>query len=387
VKVALISHEGGGISSVSRSLSERLSSRKIHTVVFTTTKSRIFHVQRINDYLKIARFPVPNVPPRSFLFQSLHNNCLIGLLKKFTIIHGMSPDASFALSGQMKKVGKPFVSSIHGDPRAGQRVFFHQPLPTWSPKEIGFYVFEFPLHDYAISKVLENSGHTIVCSKTALENLRSYKNLNLQRTSVIYNGIDIRDIESRKIESNAENKNLSIVYAGRLFWAKGIMHLLAAFKMLMETNKDVQLKVFGQGPLRESIEKFIIHSGLKENVQLLGQVSHSKLLSEIHRATVVAFPSLQEAQSMFMLEAMACRKPVVAFDYPFAREIVSSGFSGLLANPGDVQDLCVKIQLLLSDEGFRTRIGENAFNYVKNKHDLDSVTDAHIDIYERVTAN
>jgi glycosyltransferase involved in cell wall biosynthesis len=298
----------------------------------------------------------------------------------------MSPDASFALSGQIKKLKKPFVSTIHGDPRAGQKVFFHQPLSTWGFREVGYYVVEFPLHDYGISKILDNSNHTIVCSKSALKDLRSYKSLKLAKTSVIYNAVYIQEIEHVKCQPDSK-RTLSIVFAGRLFWAKGVMYLLRAFKGLRKTNQNVQLRIFGQGPLQKEIEKFIFQSDLDNSAILFGQVSHQRLINELRNADVVAFPSLQEAQSMFMLEAMSCKKPVVAFDFPFNRELISDNESGLLATAGNIQDLGDKIQLLLSDKDLRLRIGNNAFDHVKAEHNWDKIVNAHVDIYENLCSN
>jgi glycosyltransferase involved in cell wall biosynthesis len=309
------------------------------------------------------------------------------LLEKFSVIHGMSPDASFALSGQIKKLKKPFVSTIHGDPRVGQKVFFRQPLSTWGFKEVGYYVLEFPLHDYGINKILGNSNHTIVCSKSALEDLRSYKSLRLAETSVIYNAVDIQEIECVKCQSYSNDRTLSIVFAGRLFWAKGVMHLLRAFKVLRETNQNVQLRIFGQGPLQKEIKRFVIRSDLETSAKLFGQVSHQRLVNELRNADVVAFPSLQEAQSMFMLEAMSFEKPIVAFDLPFNQELISDNESGLLARPGNIQDLSDKIQLLLSDKNLRSRIGTNAFNHVKTEHNWDKIVNAHINIYENLCSN
>ena len=50
-----------------------------------------------------------------------------------------------------------------------------------------------------------------------------------------------------------------------------------------------------------------------------------------------------------MLEALACGRPLVAFDYPFAREYVTDSHSGLLARPGDIDDLAEKIRLLIRE--------------------------------------
>jgi glycosyltransferase involved in cell wall biosynthesis len=357
------------------------------TAIFTSTTLDTYQVENVNEYLRIVRFPVPNVPPRSFLFQFLHFNGLLKLLSRYSVVHGMSPDASFALSCQVKKMNKPFVSTIHGDPRISQKQFLRQPLSSWGLKEIGYYVIEFPLHDYAITKILDNSDHTVVCSKSALEDLKSYNNLKLAKTTVIFNGVDIPKIERAASESTNENEEHSIVFAGRLFWAKGVLHLLRAFKIIRETNPHVQLRIFGQGPLQKEVRKFVFQSDLEDSVKLFGHVSHRELLSEIQKADVVAFPSLQEAQSMFMLEAMAFKKPVVAFNLPFARELISHLNSGLLANPGDFRDLASKIQLLLSDEGLRLRLGNNAFNHVKTKHNWDTIVDAYLCVYRSICRN
>jgi hypothetical protein len=82
-------------------------------------------------------------------------------------------------------------------------------------REIGYYVIEFPLHDYGITKILDNSDHVVVCSRSALEDLKTYNNLKLERTTVIYNGVDTPETERVDNESRYQNENQSIVFAGR----------------------------------------------------------------------------------------------------------------------------------------------------------------------------
>jgi glycosyltransferase involved in cell wall biosynthesis len=81
---------------------------------------------------------------------------------------------------------------------------------------------------------------------------------------------------------------------------------------------------------------------------------------------------------------MACSKPVVAFDVPYSREIVSNNSSGLLAKPYEVDDLSAKIELLASDEKLRRRIGQAARNYVRKNHNWDIQVEEYLKVYERV---
>lgn len=95
----------------------------------------------------------------------------------------------------------------------------------------------------------------------------------------------------------------------------------------------------------------------------MGHVPHRKLIGEIMNADALVFPSLSEAQPMIILEAMACGKPVVAFDLPFAREIISDMSNGLLVKFNDIGDLSMKTRLLISDEKLRRRLGQAAHDY------------------------
>jgi len=208
----------------------------------------------------------------------------------------------------------------------------------------------------------------------------------MSKVSVIYNGVNFDEIDNVKIDYENMNgrNNLSIVFAGRLFWLKGIIHLLKAFEILRRDFKDLDLKIFGEGPEEHRIRGFVSNMGLKDNVRLQGRVPHKNLIAEIKKSDVVVLPSLYEAQPMFALEAMACKKPLVAFDIRFAREIVTNGHNGLLAEAYDVKDLSEKIRLILSDKKFRFEIGQNAYEYVKREHNWNTQVEKYLDVYKNV---
>jgi len=384
MKVALISHEGGGTASVCYGLGQSLAKKKINTTIFTGTPKRVQQIEKLNDYLEIIRMPILNFPPRALWFQVLHIRKLLNLLKDYTVIHGVSPDASFVLAFYKKKLRKPFVATIHGSIRAMQKAFVNTPVSCWTRGDFGFHVIEFPLHDYTISKILSGSDHIAVCSFTVLEELKIYRSLDVKKATVIYNGINLDEIENTKASSTNKEDDLSIIYAGRLFWTKGAIFLLKALQILRQDFKNVHLKIFGSGPLENRIREFVADADLRDCVSFRGHVSHKNLLAEVKTADLVVHPSIYEAQPMFALEAMACRKPVVVFDAPWGRELISNKNNGLLARMCDVKDLSNKIQLLLLDRKLRTKLGENAYNYVKQKHNWDIQVQKYLRMYEEV---
>jgi glycosyltransferase involved in cell wall biosynthesis len=286
-----------------------------------------------------------------------------------------------------RKLNKPLVASYHGVPAYELKAFLNSPISCWTAGDFACYVLEHPLNGNFIRLSLTNSDHVISCSYTILNELRSaYENLDLKNSSVIYNGINFDEIES--IENNlikTENGNaLTLIYYGRLYWLKGITYLIKAFKLLMHDYPNLNLKIFGKGPLKRRIQALASDLGLKDKIHVLGQIPRTKLLMEIMKADVAVLPSLREAQPISVLEAMACKKPVVVFNFPFASEYIKDSYNGLLAEPKDPKDLASKISTLLSDKKFRRRLGQNAYKYVKQHHNWDNLIDKYIEVYKKV---
>ena len=386
MKVALISHEGGGIRSVTAGLAKSLAKRKIETTIFSGITRSKGKIEQIDDYLQIVRLPIPDFPPRGLWFQFLHLKRLSRSLSNFTVVHGVSPPASFGLTFFKKRIPKPFVTTIHDSYRPGQKAFVNQPLSQWTMSDIGYNFMIYPLYDLSISRILASSSHTTFCSYSVLSEISTFKSFDHNKTSVISNGLDFDEIESVKNPQTNQRNGISILYAGRLFWMKGIMLLLEAFNQLKDI-KNVSLNIFGRGPLRQKIERFILNHGLKGRVNCLGHISHKKLIGEIKKSDFVVHPGLYEAQPMILLEAMGCRKPVVAFDLPFARELVSNMNNGLLAKAGDIDDLSNKMRIFISDKDLRHKMGQSAYYHVRKKHNWDIQVDKYLKVYREVIGN
>ena len=125
---------------------------------------------------------------------------------------------------------------------------------------------------------------------------------------------------------------------------------------------------------------------LSENVEFLGYLNHDNVIAEIIRSGIVALPSIYEAGSIAQLEAMACRKPLVAFDYPFAREYLKDSQTGMLAKPGNIDDLASKIRVLIEDKKLRDVLARNALELTYRRHNWETLADSYKQIYAELTA-
>lgn len=385
MKVGLVTLEGGGIATVCYGIARNLARKQISATVFTDTNGdREF--ETVNDYMKIIRLKRLNFPPRIFWFQLQNLEYLLNSFRKFDIIHGVSADASILATFYKQRLKKPYVVSFHAEPLSCVRDFFDSPSSSKTPQEFGHQIMEFPLLKHNIQRCINYSDHILVCSYAALRDFEAtYKNLDLNRVSVIYNAVNLDEINNVRVVNNSSKpKKLSIIYASRLFWVKGLHHLLEAFVFLKKDFKNVHLEVYGSGPEENRYKKFVSKAGLGDQVHFHGRIPRNKLIAAIKKADLAVAPSHHEAQSMYVLEAMACGKPVVAFDIPSMKEIITDGVNGVLAKSFMSNDLAEKIRLVLSDSELRVKLGRNALEYVREKHNWDKQIEKYLQVYSNL---
>jgi len=391
LKVALISDDFppftfGGVGSVCHDLAYNLSKKKVHTTVLCRG-SRKTTVEEPNDYLEIIRLPCLDIPPRSVWFQLQNFHRFSKLLKNHTVLHVISPSSGTLCVNLRKKLSKPLVTSCHGVMWRELHTFVNSPISYWTTGDFTFSIVEYPLYHFLDKKIMKNSDRIIACSFSLLEDMKEiYGSFISDKVSVIHNGINFGKIDSICNDEKSMAKNdFSVIYYGRLLWAKGLTYLLKAIANLKQDFPDISLQIFGTGPLMGKIKKQISNLSLKDNVYLLGFVPNVELIREIKKAAIVVLPSLLEAQPIAVLEAMACKKPPIIFDFPFSREYVVNMHNGLLARARDEKDLSDKIHLLLTDKKLRIRLGENAYDYVKKHHNWDVLVKRYISVYESLS--
>lgn len=174
-----------------------------------------------------------------------------------------------------------------------------------------------------------------------------------------------------------EVKGDTICYVGRLSKEKGIATLIEAVKGL-----DVQLKIIGDGPLREVIEQSIAAEGIT-NVTLLGHMSISELKEQVAQCVCAIVPSeWYENNPRSVIEAFALGKPVIGARIGGIPELVKDGETGLTFTSGDANDLRAKIEQLMADREAITRMGRNARAFVEKELNADTHYEKLMDVYQ-----
>ncbi len=131
----------------------------------------------------------------------------------------------------------------------------------------------------------------------------------------------------------------SILFLGRLEQEKGVFDLLNAFSVVAGVVPDVRLILCGVGSAQAQLEKTALELGLASRVEFPGWVDGEKKASLLQRAGVFVLPSYAEGMPMSILEAMAAGTPVVASRVGAVPEMLENGSSGLVVEPGQVDQL------------------------------------------------
>jgi glycosyltransferase involved in cell wall biosynthesis len=129
------------------------------------------------------------------------------------------------------------------------------------------------------------------------------------------------------------------VCIGRLCTEKGQIILLEAFSRVLKRHPDCLLVLGGDGEMRKEVEERIRMLGISRSVTLTGWLSAGEVRQELQAARTLVLPSFQESLPVVIMEAFACRRPVIATYVGGVVELVEPGVSGWLVPAGSVEAL------------------------------------------------
>lgn len=150
-----------------------------------------------------------------------------------------------------------------------------------------------------------------------------------------------------------------VMAMGRFTFEKGFDLLLKAFARVARKHPAWQLKIVGDGPLREEWTALATEVGLAERVIFTGRVQDP--FTHLQNADLFVMSSLYEGFPNALCEAMAAGLPVISFDCPSGpREIIRHGMDGLLIPPQDVDALAAAMDQLMGNSSQRQQLATHA---------------------------
>ena len=152
------------------------------------------------------------------------------------------------------------------------------------------------------------------------------------QTTERFSSITPEIIQAKRSELSM-GKELSLVCVSRLFNRKGHQYLFEAMAALRKKGVEAALYLVGTGPHKEALEKMAADAGIADKVNFLGW--RNDALAIMGAADIIVHPSLEDALSSAVIEAIMLEKPIVATDISGVRDTLDNGKYGVIVPPAD----------------------------------------------------
>jgi glycosyltransferase involved in cell wall biosynthesis len=148
---------------------------------------------------------------------------------------------------------------------------------------------------------------------------------------------------------------------------KGLPILISSLVQLRERYQNILLLAVGKGDAIPRYQHLASRLGLDKHILFPGPVEDIELANLYRSAEVCVLPSTNHSEGLglVLLEASACQKPVIGTrvgGIPFA---IVEKITGLLVEPGNVNELSDALERILSDPELARLLGTNGYQYVK----------------------
>ncbi|MDE5857044.1 MAG: glycosyltransferase family 4 protein, partial [Muribaculaceae bacterium] len=194
------------------------------------------------------------------------------------------------------------------------------------------------------------------------------KNKHNLESAVIQNGIAVDRIKQRS--DRGLTSPIKLVSVARFdHTIKGQHILLDALSKLSDI--DWMLDLIGEGPSRHHLENLAKQLKIKDRVNFLSNVDRQDIYTRLSQYDIFILPSLNEAFSIALAEAMAASLPVIISNLEGPKSVAGTGEYATVFTPGNSDDLTLKIMEVIADYPNAYARAVSARKFIKESFDIN----------------
>lgn len=281
---------------------------------------------------------------------------------KIDILHAHTRVTQVMAFWIQKLTGIPVVTTCHGfyKRRLGRRI-----LPAWGDRTIG------------ISQSV--TGHL----------LNDFK-VDPKRVVTVNNGVDLEELDKAYVGHNPvkikkefgfRSQDQVVGIIARLVADKGHQYLIRALALLEKTHPDIRLLIVGDGNQKNYLQGLTAQLNLGPRVVFLGNVSD--VTKPLVAMDIFALPATwREGFGLSIVEAMACRKPVIVSNIWALNSLILNQVTGILIEPKKVEPLAGAISDLLNHPGKSESIGRAGRKMVEESFSVSRMAAEIHEVYQ-----
>lgn len=242
------------------------------------------------------------------------------------------------------------------------------------------------LHIAVDKWMAEKADHVVTVSEAARDYMRDVDGIN-REIEVIYLGFDFTRFDGDGTKRNNvrsefgfADDNFVIGYIANFAPGKGHIQLVEAFSEIVNAVPSARLLLVGRGHLAD-VDEAIRQHRIAEKVVLTGWRSDTDAC--LNAMDVFVQPSLSEAFSQVLVEAMGVGLPVIATKVGGAEEVVENDQNGILIDPDRPEQIVRAALSLYEDCDRRKELGRTARSSVVARFSVERMVNRHFELYKK----
>jgi glycosyltransferase involved in cell wall biosynthesis len=223
------------------------------------------------------------------------------------------------------------------------------------------------------------ADHSIAVGEQIKAQMTQRWQIDPANVSVIINGTDYDLFATPRSRQQIQEKfhlreGITLIFVGGFQPWHGVDVLVKAFRQVYDTHLDARLLLVGDGPQRAEIAQLAEQLDLGNAVHFLGKMSIEHVADLLAVADIAAAPYChrQETIGMKLFDYMAAGKAIVITGENRQNSVIQHLHTGLVVEPGNVEELAHALLNLVEDRDLRRRLGQNAQIQAKSAHSWDN---------------
>lgn len=342
-RVLIFSLTRADVFSYPRELGIEVISAGVSLDTIRTKKSRVVKLQYLKS-LSLLKHTITEFQPEILHAHRASSYAVLGVLSGF----------------------KPLITSVWGEDVFDfpKKSFFHRQLLKW---------------------VFARSSELLSTSQIMAEETGKYTEKPVNVTPF---GIDLERFRPFTPKSLFPADKIVVGTVKTLEERYGIRYLLQAFKLAVENNPELPLRllIVGGGSQQQELAKLAKDLGIEELTAFTGRVPYDEIPEYQNMLDISVSLSITDSESfgVAIVEASACAVPVVVSDAGGLPEVVKDGQTGIVVPQRDAAAAAAAVTRLIKDPKLRERMGREGRNHVEEHYNWRQNVDLMCSMYNSV---
>lgn len=241
----------------------------------------------------------------------------------------------------------------------------------------------------SMERLINSHADHIIAPSRAVRDILIEEGAERQKISLIPYGQTTERFDSicsavvkRTRQELFRDDELALVCVSRLYERKGHRYLFRALASLIKGGLKARLCLVGEGPDRDELIGLVRELGIEEYVDFLGWRDDATAI--MAAADVVVHPSLEDALSSALIEALMLEKPIIATDISGARDTLGDGEYGAIVPPADVEALSRALERMIRNPGEARSRARRGRQFILDYMGAERVSREYITCYRSV---